>query len=222
MEATQMHERQAEQFAGGSKPQWRWYHGVIFYVAIQTVSFGLSKLTERWVGKNKTKVTEPLTGNPDSFDFYNSLKQPRFAPPDWGFAPVWIVNNVLCIWGLLHVANLPKERRGRAGFLWFQALTWACFTTFSSLYFGLRSPISGAVNTVLGLLFTIASVVVATTRLRDGKAILSQITMLPWLVVASATSGLVALWNKDQLFGNDVLVQPDEKWVKATQQDEQQ
>lgn len=46
--------------------------------------------------------------------------------------------------------------------------------------------------------------------------------MLLWLVLASATSGLVALWNRDQLFGTDLLVQPDEKWVKSPAKEGQQ
>lgn len=196
------------------KPKWRWYHGVLFYVAIQVISFGLSKLTERFVGRGKAKLTESLTGNADSFNYSNSLNQPTFAPPDWVFIPVWLVNNAIAIWSLLYVANQPKSLPGRGAFLWLQGAIWTTYTAFISIFFGLRSPINGASNTILALLLTIASTVVSVTRLRDDKVTLSQILLLPWLSFASFAGTVVALWNKDDFYGTDALVQPDLKWVK--------
>lgn len=197
-----------------TKPKWRWYHGVLFYVAIQVVSFGLSKLTERFVGRGKAKLTEALTGNADSFNYSNSLNQPTFAPPDWVFIPVWLVNNAIAIWSLLYVANQPKSLPGRGAFLWLQGAIWTLYTAFITIFFGLRSPINGALNTILALVLTIASTVVSVTRLRDEKVIRSQILLLPWLSFASFAGTVVALWNKDEFYGTDALVKPDPKWVK--------
>jgi tryptophan-rich sensory protein len=204
-----------------NKPKWRWYHGVLFYVAIQVISFGLSKLTEGLVGRGKAKLTESLTGNADSFNYSNSLKQPIFAPPDWVFVPVWLVNNAIAIWGLLYVANQPTNQPGRGAFLWLQGAIWSLYTAFITIFFGLRSPINGALNTILALVFTVASTVVAVSRLRDRKAILSQILLLPWLIFASFAGTVVALWNKDDFYGTGALVQPDAKWVKPAKDSQQ-
>ncbi len=203
------------------RPTWHWYHGVLFYVIVQVLSFGLSKLTERLLGRGKAKLTESLTGNADSFNYSNSLKQPIFAPPDWLFVPVWLVNNAIAIWSLLYVANQPRNLPGRGAFLWLQGAIWSLYTAFITLFFGLRSPINGTLNTILALIFTVASMVVAVTRLRDRKAILSQILLIPWLVFASFAGALVALWNKDEFYGTDALVQPDARWVKPKPNEQQ-
>jgi translocator protein len=200
--------------AANNKPQWRWYHGVLFYVAVQVISFGLAKLTERSVGRGKAKLTESLTGNADSFNYSNSLKQPIFAPPDWVFVPVWLVNNAIAIWSLLYVANQPKNQPGRGAFLWLQGAIWSLYTVFIAIFFGLRSPINGVLNTILALVLTVASAVVSVKRLRDSKVTVSQVILLPWLTFASFAGAVVAIWNKDEFFGTNALVQPDAKWVK--------
>lgn len=194
--------------------RWRWYHGVAFYVGVQALSFGLSTLAQRLGGQNKPQLGESLTGNSDNNDFYNRLRQPVFAPPDWSFAPVWVLNNVLCIWGGLRVLNMPKNTPGRSAFLSLQGIVWACFTVFSPLYFGMRSPINGAIDTNIGLVGTIASMYVAVTRLKDSRAVLSQSTILPWLVIAGATATTVAAWNRDEFYDAEPFVEPTPDWIK--------
>lgn len=188
--------------------RWRWYHGLLFYAGVQALSFGLGKLVQRHDGQNHPKLGESLVGNSENDAFYNRLRQPVFAPPDWSFAPVWTLNNALCIWGGLHVLNLPKGTPGRQAFLSLQALVWLCFSAFNALYFGLRSPINGAINTNIGLLGTIATMYVALTQLKDRRAALSQSTILPWLVLASATATTVAAWNRDEHYDVGPCIEP--------------
>lgn len=195
--------------------RWRWYHGVAFYAGVQALSFALGELVKRGGGENQPQLGESLVGNTANNEFYNRLVQPIFAPPDWSFAPVWTLNNALCIWGLLHALNLPKGTRGRASFIGLQGTVWACFTAFNALYFGLRSPINGAVNTNIGLAATLASMYVALFRLRDGRVALSQSTILPWLCVASATATAVAAWNRDEFYNAGPFVAPAPDWEKA-------
>jgi tryptophan-rich sensory protein len=196
--------------------KWRWYHGVAFYGLVQAGSFGLGKLAQRARNQSKPRIAESLTGNADNNAFYNDLRQPVFAPPDWVFAPVWTLNNTLCIWGLLHVLNLPKDKPGRTAFLASQGTVWACFGAFNALYFGLRSPVNGAVNTNIGLAATLYSVYVALFHLKDRKAALSQATITPWLVLASTTATTVALWNKDDFYKLRPVIKPDEALVKIS------
>ncbi|MBC8159584.1 MAG: tryptophan-rich sensory protein [Roseiflexaceae bacterium] len=197
--------------AGG----WRWYHGAIFYAGVQLLSFGLGKLAQRSKGASSPKLGESIAGNAANDDFYNRLTQPIFAPPAWSFAPVWTLNNVLCLWGLLRSLNMPVGRPGRAAFIGLQGVVWVSFASFNALYFGLRSPINGAASTLLGLLATVASIYVAVFRLRDRRVALSQSTILPWLVLASATATTVAAWNHDEYYEAGPFSAPVPGWAKA-------
>jgi tryptophan-rich sensory protein len=197
-----------------SAKQWRWYHVAMFYVGIQALSFALGKIAQRNGGQNNPKLGESIIGNIDNNAFYNRLKQPIFAPPDWVFAPVWTINNALCLWGLLRVLNMPKGTPGRDSFLALQAAVWFCFATFNAVYFGLRSPINGAISTKLGLVGTIASMYVAVRKLKDTRTALSQSTILPWLILASATATTVAAWNNDDFYNTAPFVEAAPGWVK--------
>jgi tryptophan-rich sensory protein len=200
-----------------SSGKWRWYHGLLFFGVIQAFEFGLGKLAQVALGQNKPKVGASVVGNSANDEFYNSLKQPTFAPPDWSFAPVWTLNNALCIWGLLQVLNMPKERRGRNLFLTLQGVVWFCFTAFNGAYFGMRSPVNGAILTDIGLGATVASVYVALAQLKDGRTALSQSTILPWLLLAGPTATTVAAWNRDDFYNAGPFVEADPQWVKSPQ-----
>jgi tryptophan-rich sensory protein len=200
---------------GNGSRRWRWYHGALFYAGVQALTFGLGKIVQRRGGHTSPELGESIWGNTANNAFYNRLRQPVFAPPDWVFGPVWTTNNALCIWGLLRVLNMPKDTAGRIVFLTLQGLVWLCFSSFNALYFGLRSPINGAIDTNVGLAATIASMYIALFRLRDTLAALSQSTILPWLVLASATATTVALWNRDEFYGTDALIDPEPEWVRV-------
>lgn len=195
--------------------QWRWYHAAVFYAGVQALSFGLGVLAKRSGGASSPRLGESLVGNEANNAFYNQLTQPAFAPPDWVFAPVWTVNNLLCLWGLVRVLNLPSGQPGRAAFLWLQGSVWLSFAAFNALYFGLRSPVNGAISTNVGFAATIASMYVALFRLRDEQAALSQSTILPWLVLATATANTVAAWNRDEFYNAGPFLRPPAGWAKG-------
>lgn len=199
-----------------STKKWRWYHGVLFYAGVQAVSFGLGKLVQTVAKQSEPQLTEQIAGNSSYFEFYNELTQPVFAPPDWSFAPAWTLNNALMIWGLLRVLNMPKEKTGRDEFLALQAAFWITFVAFNPLYFGLRSPILGAIDTNIGLALTAAGVYVATSKLKDSKTAVLHSPTLLWLVLAAATATTVAVWNKDEFFNSRPLIEPaaSSSWVK--------
>ncbi len=115
---------------------------------------------------------------------------------------------------MLHVLNLPRETPGRSSFLTLQWAFWGTFVAFNPLYFGLRSPVLGAAATQAGLAQTAASAVIAAFEMRDRQALASLATVLPWLVIAAATSGAVALWNRDDLLDAGPFMEPVEGWVK--------
>ena len=58
---------------------------------------------------------------------------------------------MLTLWSNLRVANAPVGTPGRRASRRLEAASWGLFAAFSPLYFGLRSPVLGAADTVLGL-----------------------------------------------------------------------
>ena len=133
--------------------------------------------------------------------FYNELDTPPGSPPDWAFAPAWAFNNLTTLWSNLRIANLPSGTPGRRTALALEGASWGLFASFTSLYFGLRSPVLGAVDTVAGFGTTAASVAV-TARL-DRKAAWALVPRLLWLGYASYVSVGTALRNRDELVGWD-------------------
>ncbi len=133
--------------------------------------------------------------------FYNDLDTPPGSPPDWAFAPAWAFNNLTTLWSNLRIANLPAGTPGRRKALALEGVSWGLFASFSSLYFGLRSPVLGAVDTVAGFGTTAASVAV-TARL-DRKAAWALVPRLLWLGYASYVSVGTALRSRDEFVGWD-------------------
>lgn len=194
--------------------KWRWHHGVLIYAGVQAAGFGLGKLVQKFAANSEPRIAEQITGNESYNEFYNDLKQPVFAPPDWSFAPAWTFNNALMIWGLIRVLNMPKETAGRAEFLTSQAAFWTIFAAFSPLYFGLRSPILGAVDTVAGLALTAGGTAIAAAKLKDAKSVAAQTPTLLWLILAAVTATTVAAWNKDEFFGTQPFAEPAPELMK--------
>lgn len=96
---------------------WRWYHGLLFYLLVQGLTFALSGLVNRWQGR---RISSPgqLLGD---VSYFEALRQSIFAPPAWVFGPAWTINNLSAIWGLLRVLNKPVNSKGRTAYLVLQA-----------------------------------------------------------------------------------------------------
>ncbi len=133
--------------------------------------------------------------------FYNDLDTPPGSPPDWAFAPAWAFNNATTLWSNLRIANLSQNTPGRKSALALEGINWGLFASFSGLYFGLRSPILGAVNTVAGLGMTAVSIAAAAKL--DRKAAWVLAPRLAWLGYATYVSVGTALRNRDEFVGWD-------------------
>jgi tryptophan-rich sensory protein len=161
------------------KLNFRWWHGLAIFL---TANF-LSVL--------------PAGINGDEA-FYNSFQKPVVAPPDWLFAPMWLVLNITSLIALAKVANQSARTRRHQLFFWSEGLGWVLFAAFNTLYFGLDSPILGAVNTSLGLLVAIVSVFVGW-RIHRRAALFVGLRVL-WLMLATYVSIYVAVNNVDLFF----------------------
>ena len=130
--------------------------------------------------------------------FYNSFQQPAFAPPDWLFPPVWLFLNVTSLIALYIVANSKEQTARKRVFLILETFGWVLFALFTTLYFGLNSPILGAIDTVAGLLVAVGSLICCYSISR--KASLLIFFRLLWLALASYVSVYIAFYNADPFF----------------------
>ena len=55
--------------------QWRWYHGIAFYVIVQVLTFGLSGLVSTIKGPAGKDLRENIFGNPA---YFNELETINF------------------------------------------------------------------------------------------------------------------------------------------------
>jgi translocator protein len=197
----------AEHFTASKRNtgNWRWYHGVVFYVVIQALTFGLSGLVSIATGYRGKNTRDLFFGD---VSYFRRLKQARITPPSWVFGPAWTINNFSVIYGNLRVLNMPEDTPGRSSYLALQAATWLDFVAFNAAYFILRSPINALFLTLLYLLLTIASLFVSIFRLKDTKVALSFATLMIWLIIASTAAMAQALWNKDDLYQAGPFAEP--------------
>ena len=132
----------------GERGGFRWWHAVAIFIAANAASALPS-------------------GFGGDFAFYNSFRQPFVAPPHWAFAPVWMFLNVTSLIALHRVANAPERFSGRTVFMWSEGVAWVLFAAFTTLYFLLRSPVLGAVDTAAGMAVGVVSLVCVARR--DGS-----------------------------------------------------
>jgi len=198
------------EFAAATPPRWRWYHGVIFYIIVQATSFLLSGLVNTVRG-NRGGLRETFFGD---VPYFKRLKQSIFAPPSWAFGPVWTINNISEIWGLLLTLSKPKDTPGRRLYLTLQGLTWLNFAVFNAGYFSLRSPINALVLTFTFLLLTAAKLFVAIFGLKDSRVALSLATTIMWLMSALTAALFQAAWNRDDLYKVGPFIKPVRRLLK--------
>ncbi len=160
-------------------PRFRWWHGAAILLAANAVSF--------WPA-----------GVLGDAAFYTAFRLPAYAPPDWLFAPLWLVLNITSLVALARVANLDVEDgagRRRGLVLVSEGMGWLLFAVFTTLFFWLHSPVLAAADTVAGLLVAVVSVAAAASLDRPAAGLIGL--RLLWLLLASAVAVSVALHNPD-------------------------
>jgi len=196
--------------AASAPSGWRWYHGVIFYIIVQATNFLLSGLVSSMRG-SRGSLRKTFFGD---VPYFKRLKQSIFAPPSWAFGPVWTINNISEIYGLLLALNKPKGTPGRRLYPTLQGLTWLNFAVFNAGYFSLRSPINALVLTFTFFLLTVAKLFVAIFGLKDSRVALSLATTIMWLMSALTAALFQAAWNRDDLYKAGPFIKPARRLLK--------
>jgi benzodiazapine receptor len=122
--------------------------------------------------------------------WYAGLLKPRFMPPDWIFAPVWI-----SLYILMGVAAFLVWRRGLHHQVVRRALAifgvqLALNVLWSFLFFGLRSPLAGLIGiSILG----IAIILTVQSFLKVSRT--AGLLLIPYFLWVSFATGLnLSIW----------------------------
>jgi translocator protein len=110
-----------------------------------------------------------------------------------------LINNVTSLIALGIVTNHAQRGVLRTAFIGSEAVSWVLFAIFTLLYFAMKSPILGAIDTALGFAFTSVSLL-AGVRLNK-RAALMILPRFLWLALATYVSIYVALYNADVFLG---------------------
>lgn len=154
----------------------KWWHAVLIYIFANITGF----------------IIYGFSGDKA---FYNSFQLPDVAPPDWLFAPMWFVLNITSLIALYTIANLPNGLTNRKSILVTETINWVLYTIFALLYFGLRSSVFAAVDTLLSLIVTCLSIYWSYKI--SIKAFWFLFPRLLWLLLATYVSTWAALHNQD-------------------------
>jgi benzodiazapine receptor len=161
----------------------RWYHGVLFYIGINLISGG--RLASR--------------------AYLDSVGRPPFMPPDWAFAPIWIVLQVLMVWAGFHLLKKMQSSKRYATLFWLYVALWSSFSMFSWFYFGLHSPILGFLTT-FGMFAINAVNLWLGYQEPDKRYALLLTPLMVWLTLASTVSGWQLLYTPDEFFATAPLL----------------
>ncbi len=157
--------------------RFRWWHAALVMLAANVVS----------------AVPAGLAG--DAI-FYNTFRQPVIAPPAWSFPPVWLFLNVTSAIALYRIANAAHSL-DRSCFIVSELVGWVLFAVFPTVFFLLKSPVLGALDTVVGLAVAIFSCSMALRIDRLSAAMVGLRCL--WLGLASYVSVWIARNNPDVL-----------------------
>lgn len=155
----------------------RWYHGVLFYAAMNFISGG-------WL------ATRP---------YLDAVGRPPFMPPDWAFAPIWIALQILMVIAGFRLVQAMRGESQQPRLFWSYAALWAFFSMFSWFYFGLHSPILGFLTT-LGMFIANALNLYFGFQAGDKRYALLLAPLMLWLALASLVSGWQVLYTPDEFF----------------------
>ncbi len=112
----------------------------------------------------------------DLSDWYYSLQQPSWKPPDWLFGPAWTLIYSLCaLAGILAWRRAPN-RVAQMSMLWLFALNAALNLLWSAVFFRAQRPDWALAEVILLWLSVLALIVVF---LRYSK--LSSLLLVPYL-----------------------------------------
>ncbi|MCS6988506.1 MAG: tryptophan-rich sensory protein [Chloroherpetonaceae bacterium] len=164
----------------------RWWHGVLFYLAMNAISGG-------WLATRS---------------YLDAVGRPPYMPPDWAFAPIWILLQALMILAGFHLLQRMQDSERQGRLFWLYVALWSFFSMFSWAYFGLHSPILGFLTT-FGMFLANAANLWLGYQERDKRYAMLLTPLMIWLMLAMAVSGWQLLYTPDEFFGASPPLKPE-------------
>lgn len=123
--------------------------------------------------------------------WYESLKKPSFAPPNWLFGPVWTTLYILM--GISLYLVLVKDLKNVRMQVYIFGVQLTLNTLWSFLFFGLQSPLYGMIGIII-LWFAILITILSFYRV-SRKASMLLIPYIAWVSIASILNYYVLVLN---------------------------
>jgi len=125
--------------------------------------------------------------------WYITLEKPFFAPPNWIFGPVWIILYFLMGVSLYIVWENELKSKTRNIFFVVFGIQLILNTLWSSLFFGLKSPLLGLIDI---LILDVMLVVTIFYAKRVSKyAAMLLIPYMVWIIIASVLNYAIMVLN---------------------------
>ena len=126
--------------------------------------------------------------------WYAGLQKPSFAPPNWLFGPMWISLYLLMAIAAYLVWQKGLAVEGARAALVIFILQLLLNALWSPAFFGLRSPLAGAVVIVLLWLAIVLTIVLFWKVSRPAALLL--LPYILWVTLASALNISIYLLNR--------------------------
>jgi len=141
---------------------------------------GIKKLEFAVVVCQLAGVLGSLFTSPQIPTWYATLQKPGFSPPNWLFAPVWIILFVLMGISAYLVWNKGLEYKEVKMSLLVFGIQLALNVLWSFLFFGLQSPFHAFIEIII-LWATIAFTIVSFSKISKSAGLL----LLPYILWVS-------------------------------------
>jgi benzodiazapine receptor len=127
---------------------------------------------------------------PAILSWYGPLKKPFFTPPDWVFAPVWIILYILMgVAAFLVWRKSIHQKQTRSALILF-GVQLVLNVLWSVMFFGLRSPLAGLIEIsilAVAILLTIQSFLQVSR--------VAGLLLIPYFLWVAFASGLnLSIW----------------------------
>jgi benzodiazapine receptor len=126
--------------------------------------------------------------------WYVSIRKPAFTPPNWLFAPVWIILFLLMGISLFMVWRIGLDTANVGTGLTLFGIQLALNILWSVAFFGLRSPIAGLIVIIILWVFILLTIV-QFSKLSELAALL-LIPYIVWVSYAAVLNLSIFILNR--------------------------